>query len=65
MTVGALTPVGLLARFSGRPRPTMPSMGYEANSEDTVLASPKVREKEGERKETVSVAVVPLTLPVP
>jgi hypothetical protein len=30
-----------------------------------VLASPKVREKEVERKETVSVAVVPLTLPVP
>jgi hypothetical protein len=43
----------------------MPSIGYEANSEDTVLASPKVKGKEVERKETESVAVVPLTLPVP
>lgn len=46
--------------------PRMPSIGYDLNSEETLVARPNVAE--GEREPpmcNVSVARVPLTEPVP
>lgn len=48
-----------------RPSPMMPSMAYAANSDEALLARPKVRVAERELKWNVSLAVVPETVPVP
>jgi hypothetical protein len=45
--------------------PRMPSMGYDLNSSETLVARPKETVGESEPMCSVSVARVPLTEPVP
>lgn len=55
----------VLVLKSARPRPMMPSIGYERNSEDTLVAIPNVNGTLKPAKCASSDATTPLTWPVP